>query len=102
MFESGDNNNIWELLFEQTPSIIRWLLGILTLGIFTLAGVLYRWHRDDLREVHKRVDRLEERIEAQHAETNRLLFQIAANTQKGNGAAEGAETKRYFPPGPGA
>lgn len=73
--------DIWQLIFEQTPSVLRWALGVLTLGIFTLAGVLYRWHRDDLREVHDRVDRLENRIEAQHVETNRLLFEIANNTR---------------------
>lgn len=72
--------DIWQLVFDQTPSVIRWALGVLTLGIFTLASVLYRWHRDDLKEVHERVDRLESRIEAQHTETNRLLFQIARNT----------------------
>jgi len=73
--------DIWQMIFEQTPLVLRWALGVLTLGIFTLAGVLYRWHRDDLKEVHKRVDRLENRIEAQHAETNKLLFEIANNTR---------------------
>ncbi|APC45977.1 hypothetical protein QHH_65 [Halomonas phage QHHSV-1] len=72
--------DIWQMVFDQTPTVIRWALGVLTLGIFTLASVLYRWHRDDLKEVHERVDRLENRIEAQHTETNRLLFQIARNT----------------------
>ena len=75
--------DIWNLVFEQTPPVFRWALGMLTLGIFTLASVLYRWHRDDLREVHERVDRLENRIEAQHVESNRLLFQIARNTGSG-------------------
>lgn len=78
------NPDIWTLLFEQTPTIIRAALGVLTMGIFTLAAVLYRWHRDDLREVHERVDRLENRIEAQHVESNRLLFQIARNTGSGD------------------
>ena len=72
--------DIWTLLFDQTPVIIRAALGLLTLGIFTLAGVLYRWHRDDLREVHDRVDRLEHVMDERHQETNRLLFQIVQNT----------------------
>lgn len=74
--------DIWTLLFDQTPTIIRAALGILTLGIFTLAGVLYRWHRDDLREVHDRVDRLEKVMDSRHQETNRLLFEIAQNTRR--------------------
>ena len=88
--------DIWTLLFDQTPPVFRWALGMLTLGIFTLASVLYRWHRDDLKEVHDRVDRLErrieahntrlgERIDAHNTETNRLLFQIARNTGSGTG-----------------
>lgn len=72
--------DIWTLLFDQTPVIIRGVLGLLTLGIFTLAGVLYRWHRDDLKEVHDRVDRLEHVMDERHQETNRLLFQIVQNT----------------------
>lgn len=76
--------DVWQLVFEQTPTVIRAALGVMTLGIFTLAGVLYRWHRDDLKEVHDRVDRLEQRIEAQHTETNRLLFEIANNTRGGS------------------
>jgi len=73
--------DIWNLLFEQTPTLIRGLLGIMTLGIFTLAGVLYRWHRDDLKEVHHRIDRLEHVMDERHQETNRLLFEIAQNTR---------------------
>lgn len=74
--------DIWEEIFEQTPVVFRYVMGVLTLGIFTLAGVLYRWHRDDLREVHDRVDRLEKVMDQRHQETNRLLFEIARNTRK--------------------
>jgi hypothetical protein len=74
--------DIWELVFQQTPTIIRWMLGILTMGIFTLAGVLYRWHRDDMRDLHDRVDRLDSHLVAQHTETTRILVQIASNTSR--------------------
>ena len=73
--------DIWTLLFEQTPVILRWALGVLTLGIFTLAGVLYRWHRSDMDEIHRRMDRMEVLADKRHAETNRLLFEIAQNTR---------------------
>lgn len=75
--------DVWDMIFNQTPLILRWLLGILTLGLFTLASVLYRWHRADMREMHSRVDRLEERMDQRHAETNRLLIKIAQNTSRG-------------------
>jgi len=58
---------IWTLIFEQTPVLLRWILGILTLGIFTLAGMLWRWNRTDLQrvesQVHARMDRVEGKID---------------------------------------
>lgn len=75
-------DNVWELLFEQTPIVLRYVLTMLTLGIFALAGTLYRWHRDDLRHVNERIDRLEKTVAMQHSETNTLLFQIAQNTRR--------------------
>lgn len=75
---------MWNMLFEQTPVVIRGALGVLTLGIFTLASVLYRWHKDDLQKVHVRIDSLEGKMEQRQAETNRLLFQIAQNTDRGS------------------
>lgn len=84
--------DIWQLMFEQTPTIIRFMLGVLTLGIFTIAGVLYKWHRDDLSKVHDRVDRLEQTLEKRHEhvyqrmdEQSRLLVEIASNTRRGRG-----------------
>ena len=76
--------DVWDLLFNQTPTVLRWALGVLTLGVFTLASVLYRWHRADMKEMHDRVDRLEERMDVRHAETNRYLIEIAQNTRKGD------------------
>lgn len=75
------NPDIWNMVFDQTPAALRWALGVLTLGVFTLLSVLYRWHRDDMTKMHSRVDRLERRMEAQHVETNRLLMQISHNTR---------------------
>lgn len=70
MQESPD---IWELLFQQTPRVMRWALGTATLGFFTLASLLWKWHRQDIvrmekdareysREVHQRIDREMEHI----------------------------------------
>jgi hypothetical protein len=74
--------DVWDLIFNQTPTILRWALGVLTFGIFTLAGVLYRWHRQDMKEMHARVDRLETRMDERHAETNRILIEISHNTRR--------------------
>lgn len=92
--------DIWQLMFEQTPTIIRWVLGVLTLGIFTLATVLYKWHREDLNKVHIRINELDQRFEhrqemtearfeARHDqiyrrmdEQTQILVKIASNTRE--------------------
>lgn len=91
--------DVWQLIFEQTPTVLRWVLGVLTLGIFTLAGVLYKWHRQDLAEVHQRIDMMDERFEHRHElmearfesrhaqiyqrmdEQTQILIKIASNTK---------------------
>ena len=59
--------DIWTLLFEQTPFILRVALSILTFGLFTLAAMLWRWNRADLqrveKQVHSRMDRVEGKID---------------------------------------
>jgi len=71
-------------MFEQTPVIIRWLLGIVTLGFFTLASVIYKWQRQDLQSVHERIDRMDAKFERRHAEQQRVLIRIATNTRSHN------------------
>lgn len=60
------------MIFEQTPVLLRVVLGVLTLGIFTLAGMLWRWNRTDLKRVedqmHGRMDKMEGQINAQFSE----------------------------------
>lgn len=45
--------DVWQLIFEQTPVIIRAALGILTLGMFTLATMIYKINRDDMAELRR-------------------------------------------------
>ena len=47
--------NVWVMLFEHTPPLLRWLLGIMTLGLFTLASTLWRANQRkvvELEEAH--------------------------------------------------
>lgn len=44
-------HNIWVMLFEQTPAVLRWVLGILTLGTFWLAKVLYLNHKERVNKL---------------------------------------------------
>lgn len=73
--------DIWALIFEQTPTTLRWIFGVLTLGVFTLLSVLYRWHRADMRRIESRIDNLEGRLDHHMGEQTRILTQIASNTR---------------------
>ena len=81
-----DAPDVWHLFYEQTPRVLQFVLGVLSLGVFTIFGVLWRWHRNDVKrvetQVHDRIDRMEQRMESRLDETNRLLLQIATNTRR--------------------
>lgn len=85
--------DVWDAIFNQTPTVLRWALGMLTMGVFTLAGILYRINRNDLeqitrqqkadvKEMHDRMDRFENKLDQTTAEMNRHLLQIAHNTSR--------------------
>ena len=89
----GAGPDVWNLLFEQTPVIVRWALGVLTLGLFTVTGILYRWNRQDIQRidsritdningVQTRISALEGRLDHRLEEMNRHLIDIAANTKR--------------------
>ena len=78
---SDERIDIWQVVFEQTPTVLRWVMGILTLGIFSLASVVYRWHRDDMERMAGRMDRMESRLEQQLQHINDTLLVIASNTK---------------------
>ena len=65
--------DVWNLLFEQTPVLIRGLLGVLTLGLFTLAGILYRWNKADMARIENRMDNMEKRMDEGFAEMRGYL-----------------------------
>lgn len=99
---NGIENNVWDVIFDHTPPVIRWMLGVLTLGIFTLAGIVYHWRREELqneREQHKRdidalharigrfenrVNEMDRKLDHHLSKTNELLVQISQNTGRHN------------------
>lgn len=87
--------DVWELLFVQTPTVIRWFLGVLVMSVLAMVTALYRWNRKDLQRiadrqvletdrVHHRIDRLELKLDQSMAEMNNHLLEIARNTRKDN------------------
>ena len=98
--ENLTDSNVWEALFEHTPTPIRYLFGVLTLGLFTLAGLLWRWNREDVKRVedkidkaeternaqikdlHERIDRSDREVTHRLDEVNVHLIQIASNTNR--------------------
>lgn len=77
--------DIWYLLFEQLPPVVRWILGVLTLGLFSLAGMLWRWQVRNVerveQQIHARMDREMRLLHTKLDETNKHLVIIARNTQ---------------------
>ena len=92
--------DVWYLIFDQTPTFLRWTLGFLTMGIFTMVGCIYRDHKRNverierdlnagLRETNKTVEHTNDRIDDLGREVsrnfndfNKLLFEIAQNTRR--------------------
>jgi len=85
--------DIWTLLFVQLPEPLRWVLAILTCGLFALAGWVWRRHQMQMdrveAQVHRRIDALDTRIERRFEgmerrldEANMHLIDIANNTRR--------------------
>ena len=74
------DHNIWALLFEQTPAVLRWALIVLTGGIFWLIQRIYLNHKE-------RVNRLElliisndkeanENFKGLHTKVDKLIYKL--------------------------
>ena len=63
------DHNIWVLLFEQTPTVLRWILGILSCGLFWLAQRLYLNHK-------QRVDNLENLIRSNAKASDKSMVRL--------------------------
>ena len=83
---SSEDPAIWELALSQTPPVLRWVFGILTLGLFTLATYLYRMNRDNMdrveRQIHDRIDREMGQVHNRLDEMSGHLVEIARNTRR--------------------
>lgn len=72
---------IWDLMFEQTPVVIRWLLGVMLVAIASLIGIVYRRLRADVKRLHHRIDGVEGRVDAEIRELNTSMLMIAHNAR---------------------
>ena len=81
----GRNPDLWQMMFEQTPVVLRWVMGVLTLGIFTLASIVYKWHREDMERVRQQqredMEHTRRNINRVHERVDEVKDQIAANHQ---------------------
>ena len=46
--------DIWRLIFEQTPPAVRWILGVLSLGLFTLATHFWKKQHEAVAAIEDR------------------------------------------------
>ena len=93
MTDPSTDPDIYRLVFDQTPKVIQWLLGVLTLGLFTIAAWAWRAQTSNVqrveRQVHRRMDRFEENTNKRMDDTNKRmdemnhhLIEIAQNTRR--------------------
>lgn len=77
--------DFWQMMFEQTPVIIRAALGFLTLGMFTLATMIYKinrqdmgeirkLHREDMDRIHNRIGEVEHKMDVSFSEVRGYLM----------------------------
>ena len=46
--------DIWRLLFDQTPPVLRWVLYILSGGVLLLAVAIWKAHRKRIEDIERR------------------------------------------------
>ena len=95
---------VWEKLYEQTPTILRYVIGVLSLGTVTMIATYWRWSRKQIREelsrveqkidqtdaarrqeiweLHRRIDHSDHLVAQRLDEVNAHLIQIASNTNR--------------------
>ena len=80
-----DAPDVYHLIFDQTPRVIRWVLTVLTFGLFALAGWLWRRQERTAQRIedqlHARIDREMVTVHRRLDEMNGHLFEIAKNTR---------------------
>ncbi len=81
--------NIWYLVFENTPPALRWLLGVLSCGLFLLARHVWKRNMERLHVIEQsqkqfatngRIDKLEnsmnEGLKTIHGRMDDLMLEI--------------------------
>jgi len=43
--------NIWIQIYEHTPPLLRWLLGVLTLGLWTAYHMMWRRQQERIAKI---------------------------------------------------
>lgn len=77
--------NLWSLLFEHMPEPIRYALGILTLGLFTLASHIWKRNQERIKSIEQRennyatkddVSTVNKRIGDVHNDVKKIMFHL--------------------------
>ena len=55
--------DVWKLLFDQTPIALRWALGIMSAGVFTLATYIYQRNQRKVQAMEDYIDKKIEEVE---------------------------------------
>lgn len=96
-------NNVWNIVLEHTPPVIRWMLAGLGTAVLTMVALVYKRMREtnaeaharhaaalaaaeqrqkeEMQEVRNRITAMDAKIDTHLTRTNELLSQISQHTQ---------------------
>jgi len=108
-------NNVWNIVLEHTPPVIRWILAGLGSVVLAMGAVVYKRmresnmeaharhsaalesaeqrHKDDMQDVRNRLTAMDAKIDTHLTKTNELLAQISQHTERRFGAPDNREHK---------
>lgn len=82
----------WLSVYESAPALIKWALWVLSLGLITLLGTLWRWHRREIERLersvesaHQRVDENISTLQKRVDDVYRLVSQMSGAYETGGG-----------------
>ena len=82
---SSNDPNIWIQLYENTPTVLRWLLSVLTLGLLSVYHYLWKRQQERLLAIEVRernyatktdIDEVKAGIAITHEDVKKIMFHI--------------------------
>lgn len=78
---------VWVLAYDQLPTIMRWVLGIFSVGAISLASLVYSLHREarerdriqhrtDIKQINEAITHMSDRMDGLNTQMQRNHEQV--------------------------